>query len=121
MICNIVTQTDQQSWTKQELEEYERALMREWDDKGKIEFAEKKGIEIGIEKGIEIGIEKGIDIGIEKGKDVGIDIGKEESKRETAITAIKEGLGNTLISKLTGLTESHIDQLREELHNQTTP
>jgi predicted transposase/invertase (TIGR01784 family) len=55
-------------WSKQELEEYDYALMREQDEIGKLEFAEKKGIE----KGIQEGIQKGIQEGIQKEKIDGI-------------------------------------------------
>jgi predicted transposase/invertase (TIGR01784 family) len=37
------TEADKQNWTKQELEDYERASIKERDEQGRIEFAEKKG------------------------------------------------------------------------------
>ncbi len=38
------TEADKQNWTKQELEDYERASIKERDEIGRIEFAEKKAI-----------------------------------------------------------------------------
>ena len=37
------TEANQQNWTKEELEDYERASIKERDEKGRIEFAELKG------------------------------------------------------------------------------
>lgn len=37
-------EADKQNWTKQELEDYERASIKERDDQGRIEFAEKKKV-----------------------------------------------------------------------------
>ena len=38
------TEADKQNWTKQELEDYERASIKERDEQGRIEFAEKKKV-----------------------------------------------------------------------------
>ena len=38
------TEADQQNWTKEELEDYQRASIKERDEIGRIEFAEKKAI-----------------------------------------------------------------------------
>lgn len=38
------TEADKQNWTKQELEDYERASIKERDEIGRIEFAEKKRV-----------------------------------------------------------------------------
>lgn len=37
------TEANQQNWTKQELEDYERASIKKRDEQGRIDFAEKKG------------------------------------------------------------------------------
>jgi len=37
------TEANQQNWTKEEMEDYERASIKERDELGRIEFAEKKG------------------------------------------------------------------------------
>ena len=36
------TQANQQNWTKEELEDYQRASIKERDEIGRIEFAEKR-------------------------------------------------------------------------------
>jgi predicted transposase/invertase (TIGR01784 family) len=65
------------------------------------------GIEEGIKKGIEEGIKKGIEEGIKKGL--------KEGKREDAKMMLKEGLDLNLIIKITGLTESEVLELEDEL------
>jgi predicted transposase/invertase (TIGR01784 family) len=45
------TEANQQNWTKEELEDYERASIKERDEQGRIEFAEKKAILKGMLKG----------------------------------------------------------------------
>ena len=51
--------------------------------------------------------------GIEKGKVEG----KEEQAIETAKIAIKEGMSDELIAKLTGLTESQVNIIRKSITN----
>ena len=51
--------------------------------------------------------------GIEKGKIEG----KEEQAIETAKIAIKEGMSDELIAKLTGLTESQVNIIRKSITN----
>lgn len=51
--------------------------------------------------------------GIEKGKVEG----KEEQAIETAKIAIKEGMSDELIAKLTGLTESQVNIIRKSINN----
>ncbi len=78
------TEADKQNWTKQELEDYERASIKERDEIGRIEFAEKKG----------------------KIK------GKIEGKIEIARQAKSMGLSISDITKLTGLTSEEIERLQ---------
>ena len=59
----------------------------------------EEGMEKGIEQGIEKGIEKGIAEGIEK----------------TAINMLKENMDIHVISRLTGLSEEKIDELKSKL------
>ena len=54
-----------------------------------------------------------IEDGIKKGKVEG----KEEQAIETAKVAIKEGMSDELITKLTGLTESQISIIRKSVNN----
>lgn len=48
-----------QTWTKDELNNYDYAAMREQDERGRVEYAEAKGIAIGEKRGIEIGEDLG--------------------------------------------------------------
>ena len=77
------TEAAKQNWTKQELEDYERASIKEQDDIGRIEFAERKGKLVG----------------------------KTEEKMEVIKQGRKLGLSNTDLSKLTGLTEEEIEKI----------
>ena len=54
-----------------------------------------------------------VEDGIKKGKIEG----KEEQAIETAKVAIKEGMSDELITKLTGLTESQISIIRKSINN----
>lgn len=47
------TEADKQNWTKQELEDYERASIKERDEIGRIEFVEKK-----VEKKVKVEVVK---------------------------------------------------------------
>ena len=58
-----------------------------------IYFARKEGRKEGMEKGIEVGMEKGME--------------------KTALNAIKAGLDNDTISKITSLTTEQIEALRK--------
>ena len=44
------TEADRRNWTKQELEDYERASIKERDEIDRIEFAEKKAEEKALNK-----------------------------------------------------------------------
>jgi predicted transposase/invertase (TIGR01784 family) len=57
---NAYQDANKHSWTKEELDEYDYALMREQDEIGKLEFAEKQGIQKGIQKEKVEGIKKAI-------------------------------------------------------------
>ena len=54
------TEADKQNWTKQELEDYERASIKEQDDIGRIKFAERKGKLAGIMEVIKQGRKMGL-------------------------------------------------------------
>jgi predicted transposase/invertase (TIGR01784 family) len=77
-------EADRQNWTKLELEDYERASIKERDEIGRLELAEKKGILEGINK----------------------------EKNETAKNAIAIGLDDATVHKLTGLSIDDIQRLR---------
>lgn len=67
----------------------------------------------GIQKGIQQGMQKGIKQGIQQGIQQGI----EKQATDTAIQAIKMGLSNEMITKLTGLKDEEIDELRKIKNN----
>lgn len=94
---------NQQNWTKEELEEYERASIKERDEIGRIEFAERKAMERGLEKGLQEGLEKGLEKGLQKGK--------QEEKLNIGRAAKKMGLSFAEIKSLTGLSDEEIEQL----------
>ena len=86
-------------------DEHEREL--QW--KRELAMMDKKAIEkAGYEKGIEAGVNKGIQQGMQQG----IQKGEEEEKFKIAKNALKLGLDNETISKLTGLTEEEIKKLK---------
>ena len=66
--------------------------------------AKRKGLKEGLEQGIEQGIEKGLEQGIEQGS--------EKEKINIARNMLKENMNISLISKLTGLTEEKINNLK---------
>ncbi len=77
------TEANQQNWTKQELEEYTRASIKEQDEIGRLDFAVKKAV---------------------KNAEVKRDL-------EIIIKGKKMGLSNSDLSKLTGLSEEEIEKL----------
>ena len=92
------------------------------DKQGWIEEGIKKGEEKGIKKGREEGIKKGRDEGmkkgreegIKKGRDEGIKKGEEKAVRNLVLNMLKEAVDKTFISKLTGLSEDEIIQLKNQ-------
>jgi len=80
-------EADRHNWTKEELEEYEYAEMREQDERGQIELAVKRAVEKT----------------------------KEEEKIETIKEAIELGLTNESISKLTKLSIEKVIEIINEL------
>jgi len=104
---------------KERLEKATTEGMRKGREEGR-----EEGVKIGVEKGIKIGEEKGIKIGKEKG----IKIGEEKGKREGVTEKIKKkavirtekvvremaaiGLGDEIISSITGLTSEEVRKLK---------
>jgi predicted transposase/invertase (TIGR01784 family) len=76
-------EADRQNWTKLELEDYERASIKERDEIGRIELAERRAAERA----------------------------KKEEKNEIAIQAKAMGFSVLDISKMTGLSEEEIKEL----------
>ena len=81
-------EADRHNWSKLELEEYNKILIREGDEKGRLRLAEKRG------------------------KIEGIEIGVEQGKIEVAKKAILQGLKNEIIAELTNLKVEEIEKLR---------
>ncbi|TAF43839.1 MAG: Rpn family recombination-promoting nuclease/putative transposase [Sphingobacteriales bacterium] len=77
------TEADKQNWTKQELEDYERASIKERDEIGRLDFAVKKA---------------------EKK-------GKVEGKMEVAKSLKQNGVSLEIIITATGLTKNEIENL----------
>ena len=81
------TEADKQNWTKQELEDYERASIKERDEIGRIEFAVKEAV-----------------------KET-----RKSTEKETKIEVTKamklKGYSTEVICELTGLTKEEIDNL----------
>jgi predicted transposase/invertase (TIGR01784 family) len=89
------TEADKQNWTKQELEDYERASIKERDEIGRIEFATKKAEQRGEQRGER------------KGELIG-----EKKKAMQVGKAMKtEGEDIEKIIKYTGLTKEEIENL----------
>jgi predicted transposase/invertase (TIGR01784 family) len=99
------------SYTKDELEAYDRY----WDIirtertyyLGALDEGLKKGEAIGIEKGIEKGMQKGIEQGIEQGRTEG----KEEAVREMVFNAQRKGFSIAQIQTITNLSEEKIREI----------
>jgi predicted transposase/invertase (TIGR01784 family) len=96
-------EAEKQSWTQPELEDYQRAWIKEIDEINRIQFAEKKATIRGLNKGIEQGIEKGIQKGIEQGIARG--------KTQVAKSLKENGVSAEIIMATTGLTKEQIDLL----------
>jgi predicted transposase/invertase (TIGR01784 family) len=84
-------EADQQNWTKQELEDYIRASIKERDEIGRVEFAEKKGKE--------------------KGKKIGEIIGEKKKANKIAKAMKDKGYSLNSIVELTELTIEEIEIL----------
>jgi predicted transposase/invertase (TIGR01784 family) len=80
-------EANKHTWTKEELDAYDYAYMREEDEKAKLDFAEKKGEERG----------------------------EQKQKIEIAKNLIGLGLDNISIEKATGLSIEQIEKLRSKI------
>jgi len=58
------------------------------------------------------GIEKGIEQGIQLGEQRGIEKGRNEGKLEVARTMLQNGIDQSTVMKMTGLTEDELAQIR---------
>ena len=90
-LLEAYTEANQQNWSKEELEDYLRASIKERDEIGRVEFAEKKGVI--------------------RGKIEGKIEGKVEGKMEVAKSLKVNGIDFTIIEKTTGFTKEEIEKL----------
>jgi predicted transposase/invertase (TIGR01784 family) len=100
-------EADKQNWTKEELEDYERASIKERDELGRIEFAERKAAEVGQRIGQKIGEE----IGQKIGQKIGEEIGEKKGIEKVAKNLKEKGIAVELIAQTTGLSMEEIMQL----------
>ena len=102
------------------MDEFDRLVAKEaekYTEEGKERFLKdmasvkyntfNKGLNEGIQKGMEQGLEQGIQQGIEKGTEVTI--------KNHVFNMLKKGLGISIISDITGLTEKEILSIKENL------
>ena len=87
--------------------EYEESLNALWDITNAMEDSEKKGFFKGKEEGEKIGLEKGEKLGIEKGR--------AESRKETAIAMLKEGMPVDLAAKISKLSIEEVEKIKATL------
>ncbi|MDR1407132.1 MAG: PD-(D/E)XK nuclease family transposase, partial [Tannerella sp.] len=129
--CAAVRYLERNSYTKSQLETYEKyldairvertfyvdALAKGWEE-GKAEGWEEgraEGKAEGREEGEAIGREKGEAIGREKGREegevIGIEKGKAEGKAEVVITCSRNGIPLEQIQLVTGLDRERIEEI----------
>jgi predicted transposase/invertase (TIGR01784 family) len=81
------TEADKQNWTKQELEDYERASIKERDEIGRMEFAVRKAVTKAVKEA------------------------ERKSKLEVAKLLRQKGVSIDIIIATTGLTKEEIERL----------
>jgi predicted transposase/invertase (TIGR01784 family) len=99
-------EANKHTWTKEELDAYDYAHMREQDERGRLELALRRGHEEGMKEGHEKGMKEGMKEGIRKGI--------ENSKFEIVKNAINKGFDDDTIAELTGLTMKQIVEMRKK-------
>ncbi|MCK5809251.1 Rpn family recombination-promoting nuclease/putative transposase [bacterium] len=106
-------------WTQKELDLYDYAGMLKTDRKGELQFARDKAMREGRAAGMEEGRAAGMEEGREEGRDKGIKqerrIQEQRSKQnmiEIATKMIQEGLDDKTVSRITALSVSVIQSLR---------
>ena len=65
--------------------------------------------------GLDIGLEKGEKIGLEKGEKIGLEKGRAESRKETAIAMLKEGMPVDLTAKFSKLSVEEVEKIKATL------
>ena len=73
--------------------------------------------EQGMERGIAQGMERGIAQGMERGIAQGMERGAENTRRETALSMLKEGLPVDMVARITNLSIEEIKTLHQKMPN----
>ena len=73
--------------------------------------------EQGMERGIAQGMERGIAQGMERGIAQGMERGAENTRRETALSMLKEGLPTDMVARITNLSMEEIKTLHQKMPN----
>ena len=111
-------------FTPQEQREYEASKMAYRDIKNSIDTAKRegkeeglaegreKGLAEGMEKGLAEGMKKGLAEGVEKGLAEGMEKGMNKRSLEIARKMLANGMDGATVMKITGLSESQLQQLK---------
>ena len=73
--------------------------------------------EQGMERGIAQGMERGIAQGMERGIAQGMERGVENTRKETALSMLKEGLPVDMVARITSLSIEEIKALHQGMPN----
>ena len=111
-------------FTPQEQREYEASKMAYRDIKNSIDTTKRegkeeglaegreKGLAEGMEKGLAEGMKKGLAEGVEKGLAEGMEKGMNKRSLEIARKMLANGMDGATVMKITGLSESQLQQLK---------
>ena len=77
----------------------------------------ERGIAQGMERGIAQGMERGIAQGMERGIAQGMERGAENTRRETALSMLKEGLPTDMVARITNLSMEEVKTLHQKMPN----
>lgn len=73
--------------------------------------------EQGMERGIAQGMERGIAQGMERGIAQGMERGVENTRKETALSMLKEGLPVDMVARITNLSIEEVKTLHQKMPN----
>ena len=73
----------------------------------------ERGIGQGMERGFAQGMERGIAQGMDRGIAQGMERGAENTRRETALSMLKEGLPVDMVARITNLSIEEIKTLHQ--------
>ena len=101
---------ERSKWTAEEEEAYEVEIDEERCRKSQFETAITEGREKGLQEGLEKGLQEGLKKGLQEGLEKGLKEGLEKSKCEIIKAMLENGLDESSIVKMTGLS---LDMIRE--------